>query len=148
VQSRLFKVVSFITGFKNSMKGVGYFIGAAALMFNYYFALGLMLLLVAAAMPWAFLGLSNQLGRCGTGTCFLCVFGGGGVGCEVHVIRASRQYVLPMMAAAARCACSWTLVTNEGVGSGAIWWEAQEAVGFCCFCLALGLSFLTCEQGR
>lgn len=27
-QSRLFKIVSFITGFKNSMKGVGYFIGA------------------------------------------------------------------------------------------------------------------------
>lgn len=41
------------------MKGVGYFIGAAALMFNYYFALGLMLLLVAAAMSRAFLKLSN-----------------------------------------------------------------------------------------
>lgn len=45
------------------MKGVGYFIGAAALTFNYYFALGLLLLLVAAAMPWAIVGLSNQLGR-------------------------------------------------------------------------------------
>jgi hypothetical protein len=63
LQSRLFKVVSFITGFKNSMKGVGYFIGAAALTFNYYFALGILLLLVLAAMPWAVVGLSNQLGR-------------------------------------------------------------------------------------
>ncbi|WIA38671.1 hypothetical protein OEZ86_001977 [Tetradesmus obliquus] len=62
-ESRLFKVVSFITGFKNSMKGVGYFIGAAALTFNYYFALGILLLLVLAAMPWAVVGLSNQLGR-------------------------------------------------------------------------------------
>lgn len=62
-ESRLFKVVSFITGFKNSMKGIGYFIGAAALTFNYYFALGILLLLVAAAMPWAIVGLSNQLGR-------------------------------------------------------------------------------------
>lgn len=62
-QSRLFKVVSFITGFKNSMKGVGYFIGAAAISFNYYFALGLLLALIFAAMPWAVLGLSNQLGR-------------------------------------------------------------------------------------
>jgi hypothetical protein len=57
-------VVSFITGFKNSMKGVGYFIGAASLTFNYYFALGILLLLVLAAMPWAIVGLSNQLGRC------------------------------------------------------------------------------------
>ena len=45
------------------MKGVGYFIGAAALTYNYYFALGLMLALIFAAMPWAVLGLSNQLGR-------------------------------------------------------------------------------------
>eukprot|EP00879_Flechtneria_rotunda_P003158 GHRR01003380.1.p1 GENE.GHRR01003380.1~~GHRR01003380.1.p1 ORF type:complete len:394 (+),score=103.63 GHRR01003380.1:590-1771(+) len=62
-QSRLFKVVSFITGFKNSMKGVGYFIGAACLTYNYYFALGLLLVVVAAAMPWAVVGLSNKLGR-------------------------------------------------------------------------------------
>jgi hypothetical protein len=57
-------LVSFITGFKNSMKGVGYFIGAASLMVSYYFALGVLVLLILAAMPWAILGLSNQLGRC------------------------------------------------------------------------------------
>ncbi|GBF99579.1 hypothetical protein Rsub_12204 [Raphidocelis subcapitata] len=62
-QSRLFKIVSFITGWKNSMKGVGYFIGAAALTYSYYFALGLQLAFVGAAMPWAALGLSNRLGR-------------------------------------------------------------------------------------
>jgi lipopolysaccharide export LptBFGC system permease protein LptF len=65
LQSRLFKVVSFITGFKNSMKGIGYFLGAACLTFNYYFALGVLLVLVAAAMPWAVIGLSNDLGRWG-----------------------------------------------------------------------------------
>ena len=30
-QGRLFKLVSFITGFKNSLKGLGYFLGAALL---------------------------------------------------------------------------------------------------------------------
>ena len=30
-QGRLFKIVSFITGFKNSLKGFGYFLGAACL---------------------------------------------------------------------------------------------------------------------
>jgi hypothetical protein len=64
-QSRLFKVVSFITGFKNSMKGVGYFLGAASLMLHYYFALGILMLFILAAMPWAIMGLSNQLGRYG-----------------------------------------------------------------------------------
>ncbi|PNH09690.1 hypothetical protein TSOC_003673, partial [Tetrabaena socialis] len=62
-QSNLFKLVSFITGFKNSLKGIGYFIGAATIAFNYYFALGLLLLLILAAMPWAAVGLSSQLGR-------------------------------------------------------------------------------------
>lgn len=45
------------------MKGVGYFIGAAALTYSYYFALGILLALIVAAMPWAAVGLSNQLGR-------------------------------------------------------------------------------------
>ena len=31
---------------------------------QYYFALGILLLLVLAAMPWSVVGLSNQLGRC------------------------------------------------------------------------------------
>ncbi|GLC44908.1 hypothetical protein PLESTB_001687900 [Pleodorina starrii] len=62
-QSRLFRLVSFITGWKNSLKGVGYFLGAACLSFNYQFALGVLLLLILAAMPWAAVGLSDQLGR-------------------------------------------------------------------------------------
>jgi len=45
------------------MKGVGYFIGAAALTYNYYFALGLLLAFIVAAIPWAAVGLSNKLGR-------------------------------------------------------------------------------------
>lgn len=62
-QSRLFKLVSFITGFKNSMKGVGYFIGAAALSFRYDFALALLLALIGIALPPAIWGLSADLGR-------------------------------------------------------------------------------------
>ncbi|KAG1676174.1 hypothetical protein FOA52_005015 [Chlamydomonas sp. UWO 241] len=62
-QTRLFKLVSFITGMKNSMKGLGYFIGSAAVAFNYYFALGLLIFLILLAYPWACFGLSNQLGR-------------------------------------------------------------------------------------
>ncbi|KAG2434394.1 hypothetical protein HYH02_012406 [Chlamydomonas schloesseri] len=62
-QSSLFKLVSFITGMKNSLKGIGYFIGAAAVSFNYFFALSLLEVMILAAMPWAVLGLSTQLGR-------------------------------------------------------------------------------------
>ncbi|EFJ45585.1 hypothetical protein VOLCADRAFT_105876 [Volvox carteri f. nagariensis] len=62
-QSRLFKLVSFITGWKNSLKGIGYFIGAACIAFNYQFALAVLLVLILAAMPWAAVGLTSQLGR-------------------------------------------------------------------------------------
>jgi len=62
-QTRLFKLVSFITGWKNSLKGAGYFLGSLCITFNYYFALGVLLLLILAAFPWAAVGLSNQLGR-------------------------------------------------------------------------------------
>mmetsp|Transcript_4544 Transcript_4544/g.7749 ORF Transcript_4544/g.7749 Transcript_4544/m.7749 type:complete len:538 (-) Transcript_4544:591-2204(-) len=62
-QSSLFKLVSLITGWKNSLKGVGYFIGSASITYNYNFALGLLLGLILLAMPWAIIGLSDQLGR-------------------------------------------------------------------------------------
>jgi len=62
-QSKLFKLVSFITGFKNSMKGVGYFVGAASLQVSYQFALGLLLGVIVLAIPPAVFGLSSQLGR-------------------------------------------------------------------------------------
>lgn len=62
-QSSLFKLVSFITGWKNSLKGAGYFLGAATVGINYNMSLGILCGLVLAAMPWAAVGLSNQLGR-------------------------------------------------------------------------------------
>lgn len=61
--SSLFKLVSLITGWKNSLKGAGYFLGAATVGVNYYMSLGILCGLVVAAMPWAIIGLSNQLGR-------------------------------------------------------------------------------------
>ncbi|CAG9461551.1 unnamed protein product [Pedinophyceae sp. YPF-701] len=62
-QARLFKLVSFITGFKNSLKGLGYFLGAAFLMWDYFAALAFNAVLILLALPFAALGLSNKLGR-------------------------------------------------------------------------------------
>ncbi len=61
--SSLFKLVSFITGWKNSLKGVGYFLGAALVSVNYYLALGVLCGFIVAAYPFAMFGLSNELGR-------------------------------------------------------------------------------------
>lgn len=38
------------------MTGAGYFLGAACLAFNFYFALGVLLVLIGLAMPWAIVG--------------------------------------------------------------------------------------------
>lgn len=62
-QSSLFRLVSFITGWKNSLKGGGYFLGAATVGVSYYLSLGILCGLIVLAMPWAATGLSNQLGR-------------------------------------------------------------------------------------
>jgi len=61
--SSLFKLVSFITGWKNSLKGVGYFLGAATVSVSYYLALGILVGLILLAYPFAVFGLSNDLGR-------------------------------------------------------------------------------------
>jgi hypothetical protein len=61
-ETRLFKLVSLITGWKNSLKGVGYFLGSALISVSYSLALGVMMGLIVVAMPWAILGLDSQLG--------------------------------------------------------------------------------------
>jgi len=65
-QGRLFKLVSWITGFKNSLKGAGYFIGAACINasdeWGYYLALSVNCFLILCAIPWAYVGLSKDLG--------------------------------------------------------------------------------------
>lgn len=60
--TRLFKLVSLLTGFKNSLKGVGYFLGSALLGVSYYAALAVMMALIVIAMPWAITGLDRSLG--------------------------------------------------------------------------------------
>jgi len=60
--TRLFKLVSLITGWKNSLKGVGYFLGSALLQVSYELALAVMMGIVLLAMPWAILGLDASLG--------------------------------------------------------------------------------------
>lgn len=62
-EGRLFKMVSMITGLKNSLKGVGMFIGAALVQVTYFGALGTMLGIVLLAVPWAVLSLESDLGR-------------------------------------------------------------------------------------
>jgi hypothetical protein len=61
-KTRLFKLVSILTGMKNSLKGVGYFLGSALVAVNYYLALGVMMSLIVAALPFAVLGLDKGLG--------------------------------------------------------------------------------------
>jgi len=58
----LFKLVSLITGWKNSLKGVGYFAGSALLNVSYEAALGTMMGIVGLALPWAIFSLDRDLG--------------------------------------------------------------------------------------
>jgi Major Facilitator Superfamily. len=58
----LFKLVSLITGWKNSLKGVGYFAGSALLNVGYETSLGVMMAIVGLALPGAILGLDKSLG--------------------------------------------------------------------------------------
>jgi hypothetical protein len=65
-ETQLFKLVSLLTGWKNSLKGVGYFLGSALLQVNYELALAFMMGLILLAMPWAFFGLDKSLGTAKT----------------------------------------------------------------------------------
>eukprot|EP00584_Thalassiosira_punctigera_P025406 CAMPEP_0172548838 /NCGR_PEP_ID=MMETSP1067-20121228/18052_1 /TAXON_ID=265564 ORGANISM="Thalassiosira punctigera, Strain Tpunct2005C2" /NCGR_SAMPLE_ID=MMETSP1067 /ASSEMBLY_ACC=CAM_ASM_000444 /LENGTH=592 /DNA_ID=CAMNT_0013336127 /DNA_START=217 /DNA_END=1995 /DNA_ORIENTATION=- len=60
--TRLFRLVSLLTGWKNSLKGVGYFLGSALLQVSYPLALGFMMGLIVIAMPFAVFGLDKDLG--------------------------------------------------------------------------------------
>lgn len=61
-KTKLFKLVSLITGWKNSLKGVGYFLGSVLVGVSYELALGVNMGFVLLAMPWAILGLDRNLG--------------------------------------------------------------------------------------
>jgi MFS family permease len=60
--TRLFHIVSLLTGWKNSLKGVGYFLGSALLEISYEAALWTMIVLILIALPFAVFGLSKDLG--------------------------------------------------------------------------------------
>ena len=62
-QERLFKLVSALTGYKNSLKGVGYFMGAALLDWSYFAAISVNIGFIIVALPFAIFGLTTQLGR-------------------------------------------------------------------------------------
>ena len=61
-ETKLFKLVSLITGWKNSLKGVGYFLGSALIQVNYELALAVNMGFVVLAMPWVIFGLNPNLG--------------------------------------------------------------------------------------
>mmetsp|Transcript_10751 Transcript_10751/g.16493 ORF Transcript_10751/g.16493 Transcript_10751/m.16493 type:complete len:577 (+) Transcript_10751:55-1785(+) len=61
-ETKLFKLVSLITGWKNSLKGVGYFLGSALLQVSYELALSVMMCFIVVAIPWALFGLDRNLG--------------------------------------------------------------------------------------
>lgn len=62
-QAMLFKLVSFITGFKNSLKGGGYFLGSVLIIISYELALGVLMGIIGIALPFAIFGLRKDLGR-------------------------------------------------------------------------------------
>lgn len=62
-QVGLFKLVSALTGYKNSLKGVGYFMGAALLDVSYDLAVGVNIGFIVVAIPFAVFGLTTELGR-------------------------------------------------------------------------------------
>lgn len=60
--TRLFKLVALLTGWKNSLKGVGYFLGSALIAVQYELALAVMMGLIGLALPVAAFGLDSNLG--------------------------------------------------------------------------------------
>ena len=60
--TKLFKLVALLTGWKNSLKGVGYFLGSALIAVHYELALGVMMGLIVLALPVATCGLDASLG--------------------------------------------------------------------------------------
>ncbi|GMI10486.1 hypothetical protein TrVE_jg3999 [Triparma verrucosa] len=61
-QSKLFKLVSFLTGFKNSLKGVGYFLGSFLISQSLELSLIVNIAICGVAFPFALL-LNADLGR-------------------------------------------------------------------------------------
>jgi hypothetical protein len=62
-QESLFRLVSGLTGYKNSLKGVGYFLGAALLDVSYEAAIHVNIALIAVAIPFGVFGLTSKLGK-------------------------------------------------------------------------------------
>eukprot|EP00316_Scyphosphaera_apsteinii_P012601 CAMPEP_0119336106 /NCGR_PEP_ID=MMETSP1333-20130426/91174_1 /TAXON_ID=418940 /ORGANISM="Scyphosphaera apsteinii, Strain RCC1455" /LENGTH=218 /DNA_ID=CAMNT_0007346833 /DNA_START=212 /DNA_END=865 /DNA_ORIENTATION=+ len=60
--TQLFRLVSMLTGWKNSLKGVGYFLGSVIIAVSYELALASMMGLIIIALPVALLGLDRDLG--------------------------------------------------------------------------------------
>lgn len=60
--TKLFRLVALLTGWKNSLKGVGYFVGSALVAVQYELALWAMMALIALALPVALIGLDPKLG--------------------------------------------------------------------------------------
>ena len=60
---QLFHLVSLLTGWKNSLKGVGYFLGSALLEVSYKLAMVCMVGLNVIALPFAIFGLDKISAR-------------------------------------------------------------------------------------
>jgi MFS family permease len=107
-QSKLFKLVSLLTGWKNALKGVGYFIGAALLdsseQYGYYIALSVMVALVLLAFPWAVFGLDSSLGTAKKKPA------------ELRQILCNPNYNLNMLSCAHR-RCAWRGSARLGTGA-------------------------------
>ncbi|KAK4538042.1 hypothetical protein CDCA_CDCA15G4067 [Cyanidium caldarium] len=62
-QTRLFRLVAFITGFKNTFKGLGYILGAGLVQVSYYGVLAALLGIIGVTVPIVLWGLDWDTGR-------------------------------------------------------------------------------------
>ena len=65
-QGALFSLVLYVTGYKNSMKGVGYVVGAAIISADptsgFVWSLALNMVIIGFCLPWTLMCLTNELG--------------------------------------------------------------------------------------
>jgi hypothetical protein len=64
-ETRLYKLVTYVTGAKNSIKGVGFFVGSAVLMVGYWQGVVILACIVVIPIPLVMVWVDRGLGRSG-----------------------------------------------------------------------------------
>ena len=64
-ETRLYKLVTYVTGAKNSIKGLGFFVGSAVLMVGYWQGVVILACIVVIPIPLVMVWVDRGLGRSG-----------------------------------------------------------------------------------